>query len=132
MLNIFPIQWLSLFAYAILRVFVGSVLVYLGFTHFKHRDELKHVLKLSWWPFGYLSTLLLVFFEIVAGVMYILGAYTQIAALIAALMALEMLIFSGTFVHHTIPRRITYVLLLAASISLFITGAGAPAFDLPL
>ena len=132
MLNVFPIQFLALFAYFILRVFVGSVLLYFGLLHFNTRHTLKEVLTLSWWPFGLLSTLLLSLTEIILAVMITFGILTQIAALVLTLLCLKMIILRGYFNHEVIPPRIVYILLLGAALSLFITGAGAFAFDLPL
>jgi uncharacterized membrane protein YphA (DoxX/SURF4 family) len=132
MLNVFPIQFLALFAYFILRVFVGSVLLYLGLLHFSTRHTLKEVLTLSWWPFGLCSTLVLSLTEIILAVMITFGVLTQIAVLVLALLCLKMIILRERFNHETIPPRLVYVLLLGAALCLFITGAGAFAFDLPL
>ena len=132
MLNPFPTQWLALLAYFILRFFVGGVLLYLGFNHLKYQSELKHILKLSWWPFGTFSAAALILAEIVLSAMFIFGFFTQYAAIALSIMCLEMIILRGIFDHHSIPTRIFYTLLLGCSISLFITGAGVLAFDLPL
>lgn len=132
MLNPFPIQFLALLAYALLRVGIGSILLYLGYTHWKHRHELRSILTLSWWPFGYLSTFLLLAAEVIIGTLLILGAYTQIAALLLMGMCIEMLIWRNHWHHPTLPPKIFYLLLLFTSLSLFITGAGALAFDLPI
>ena len=132
MLNPFAIQWMALLAYALLRIFVGIILLYLGIKHLSSRHELKYVLKLSWWPFGRLSTALLILFELALAIFILLGAYTQYAVLILALMCLEFIILRPHFNHHSIPPRLFYFLLLGVSLTLFITGAGAVAFDLPL
>lgn len=132
MLNPFPIQFLAMFAYFILRFVVGVIVLHLGFSHYRHRHELKDILKLSWWPWGKLSIAILVSVEIIVGSMLILGAYTQIAALVLLLMSLEFLITRNWFDHPSIPPKIFYLLLVAISLSLFITGAGVFAFDLPI
>ncbi len=131
MLSIFPIHFLSLFAYFILRGCIGLILLYLGFKHFQFRNELKHVLQLSWWPFGTFTTITFAFFEILLGGFILLGAYTQLATLFVAIMCLKMLVMRNWFDHHSIPSKLFYFLLLGASLSLTITGAGAFAFDLP-
>ncbi len=132
MLNLFPIQFLALFAYFILRVFVGTVLLYLGLLHFRSRHTLKEVLVLPWWPFGRISTAILIATELTLALMFIFGALTQLAALLLILMCLKMLVLRSYFQHLTVPSRLTYVLLLGAALSLFITGAGVFAVDLPL
>lgn len=131
MLNPFPIQFLSLFAYFLLRLFVGSVLIYLGISHFKYRNELKNVLTLSWFPYGMYTAYTLAIGEFVIGSLLVAGAYTQYAALALMVMSLKMLVMRNWFAHHTIPPKMVYLLLFATSLSLFITGAGVLAFDLP-
>lgn len=132
MLNPFPIQFLSLIAYLILRVLTGLVLLTLGYRHFKVRKALSRILVLPFFPFGIITTTALIVAEVVIGTLFILGAYTQIAALLAIGMSLKMIVLKSRFSHTTIPNRLFYVLLFAISCSLFITGAGALAFDLPI
>lgn len=132
MLNPIPIQFLALFAYFILRVFVGAILIYLGLKHWRYATELKEVLTLKWWPFGGLSTGILICFELLLGFLFIVGMLTQIAAFFTFFMCIEFLILRKYFDHHSIPPKIFYLLLLAASLSLFITGAGVLAVDLPI
>jgi hypothetical protein len=66
--------------------------------------------------------------EGVVAVLLIAGAYTQPAALIAALIITTTL-FLPTY--RTLPRS-TLVLLFVMTLSLVVTGAGPFAFDLPL
>lgn len=132
MLNPFPIQFLSLFAYFILRFFVGTILIYLGFKHYRNRDTLKETLILSWCKHGASATWFLILGEIIIGSLLVLGAYVQYAALALIVMCIEMLIIRNWFSHPNIPPKIFYLLLLACSLSLFITGAGVLAFDLPI
>lgn len=132
MLNPIPIQFLALFAYFILRVFVGAILFYLGITHIRYFSELKHTLRLSWWSFGTLSTIGLILTELALGLLITAGAYTQYATLILAALSIKMLIVRNWIAHHSIPPKIFWFLLLGASLTLFITGAGVPAVDLPL
>ena len=132
MLNPFPVQFLSFFAYMLLRLFVGGILVFLGIRHFRQRESLKEALKLSWFPYGALSVWILITVELVVGVLFILGAFTQYAAIVAMLMAAEMLIIRHWFDHKALPTRMFYLLLFGASLTLFITGAGPLAFDLPI
>lgn len=132
MLNIFPIQFLALFAYTILRVAVGLILIYLSISHTRQRDELSTRFSFSFFPFGRFFVWYLALVELIVGVLFVLGLYTQIAALISFFLALKFIIMYRKFGGPGVPSRVFYVLLLAASLSLFITGAGFLAFDLPL
>ena len=122
MLNPFPIQFLAMLAYAILRFFVGGVLLYLGMTHMQHRTSFKVPVFIGW----------VSFFEIIFGIMFIAGFYTQYAALGGISLSILSLVFYKKIDSPYTPSRIFYVLFLGASLSLFITGAGAFAFDLPI
>ena len=132
MLSVFPIHFLSLFAYFILRIFVGGILFYLGAKHALSWRQLATNFRISWWPFGGFSAVLLATFELIVGSLIIVGAYTQVAALLVALMSLKLFIFSHWFPLADLPSRLFYLLLMAACLSLTITGAGVFAFDLPL
>jgi len=132
MLSVFPIQFLALFAYFILRVTVGLLLVFLGLRHLAYHQELRHILRVSWWPYGGFSALLFAASELALGIFIVVGAYTQVATLIVAFMCIKLLMIRHWFAHHTIPGRLFYFLLLGACLSLTITGAGVFAFDLPI
>lgn len=132
MLSIFPTHFLALFAYFILRLFVGGIVLYFGITHLKHRKELSTLLSIPFWPFPTLNTTLLITTEIVIAISLILGAYTQLGALLLITLCIKMLFFKKKWQHHSLPSGSTCVLLLGCAISLFITGAGVLAFDLPI
>ena len=132
MLNPFPIQFLALFAYFLLRLFVGGCLLFLGIKHLANYRELIQALKLSWWPFTTLSTWLFILVELGAATFTILGFSTQYTMLVVMLMALKMIVVRGWFSTPLLPPRLFYVLLLGTALTLFITGAGALAFDLPI
>lgn len=132
MLNPFPIQFLALLAYFLLRVFVGVILVYFGWTHLQNREL---IIKKGGFPFfkhTLLAGMIFATSELLIGTMFILGYYTQIAALLTAILSLKLIIFHSKFSPKLIQGKIFYVLLFACSLSLFITGAGAFAFDLPI
>ncbi len=127
MLNPFPIQFLALVAHLILRVITGYILIRLGYRHIHYRHELTHVL-----PFGAHGVWLFALFEIVIGTLFILGSFTQVVALACLAFSCTCILFHTQLDHPRIPRRTFYGLLCAISLSLFITGAGAIAIDLPL
>lgn len=132
MLNPFPIQFLALLAYFLLRLFVGSILVYFGIKHARSYTSFTRSLSLPFFPYPAFLAILCIAIEIVCGVMFILGLYTQIAALITIVLCIKMLVFKKYFTSPAFASRSFYVLLLGCCLSLFITGAGAIAFDLPI
>jgi uncharacterized membrane protein YphA (DoxX/SURF4 family) len=125
-------MFLSLLAHAILRVFVGLVFLTLAYRHYRRRGEVKKRLAATWPRLASLVAIKLVLFELVVGLMFIAGFYTQIAALLAVLFSLKMLVFHKKLPYPLMPQPMVFWLLIGASLSLFITGAGAFAFDLPL
>jgi len=132
MLNFFPIQFLAPVAYALLRICIGIVFLYLARTHIRHRDEFKNIYTLPRLPYGTFFTWYVAIVEIVVGTLFIAGLFTQIAALISALYAIKSLILYHRFSHPLLPTRLSLTLILMVSLSLFITGAGIFAFDLPI
>ena len=132
MLNIFPIQYLALFAYFILRVVTSSILLHLGLQHWRYRRELKAVFTTRWLPISGVAAYVFPIAELVIAGFLLVGAYTQIAALLIIIMSLKLIIVRPWFAHPSIPSRLFYTLLFAVALSLFITGAGAFAFDLPI
>lgn len=132
MLNIFPIQFLAPLAYALLRLCVGWIFVHLGMNHFKNRESLAPNFNFSLFPFPRFIVAYMSIIELVIGVLFIAGYLTQIAALLAIVLSLKCLLMYSKITHPLIPSRIVYTLILFASISLFITGAGVFALDLPI
>ncbi len=132
MLNPFPIQWLALLAYFILRLFVGLTLLIITRQHIRHYRDLVDSTHWPLFPAKAFPIQMLIFFELIIALLLIIGAWTQYAALLLIGMSIKMLIWRNRFSHSSIPPRIIYVLLLGSALSLFITGAGAFAFDLPI
>ena len=130
MLNIFPIQFLAPLAYFLLRLCVGVIFLYVGTQHIKHKNHKTLTLKTN--ARGPVVFVLIGILEISTGILFMLGAYTQIAALMGLSVSL-LHILKQHFVSYTnYPPRMFFTLLFVASLSLFITGAGVFAFDLPL
>lgn len=134
MLNPFPdLLNFSFFAPFILRVVVGLVFFDLGVLLFRSEKERWSIslatLKI---PNPKLALKILGSLEIALGIMLIIGYYTQLAALVLAIIA-----FIATYIEYkdpTVLKRnlVFYMLLLAILLSLLLTGAGAFAIDLPL
>ena len=132
MLNIFPIQFLAPLAYTLLRVVLGFIFIRFGIIHITKRDSLKHILTFPQRRFGLFFTWFLIFAELLIGILFLLGFLTQIAALLSIILSIKMILLHKRFIHPCIPSTLTYTLMLLISLSLFITGAGYLAFDLPL
>ncbi len=132
MLNLFPIQWLALLAYFLLRIIVGLVLITLGMRHVMAFRELVAVARVPLLPIPRTAIALLIATELIAGTLLVFGFLTQLGALLLIALALKMLLWHSHFPHPSIPARLTFVLLLGCGLSLLITGAGAFAFDLPI
>jgi uncharacterized membrane protein YphA (DoxX/SURF4 family) len=132
MLNPFPIQFLALTAYALIRLVIGCVFLYLAHTHAKHFSQIAPQIR---WPLiknGKFVLILTIMSEIIIGGMFLVGFYTQITAILCVGLCMKFLIWHQRFPKGSIPDRLAYILLLTISISLFITGAGILAFDLPI
>lgn len=133
MLNLFPTMFLSFLAHALLRVVLGVTLLYLGYRHLiTDRVSLQVALRNHWPSLASLSARYLGLVEMMIGGMFFVGAFTQVAAIAAIILSIKMLVLKRHLAHPSIPKPIFYVLVLGISISLFITGAGTLAFDLPL
>lgn len=117
MLNPFPsLLVFSTLAPFILRLVLGFIYLDLGILNFRKSSLLK----------------ILGVVEIVGALMLFLGFYTQIAALVFIVISA-----SGFYLEYkdeTLLKRdiVFYLLLLAISVSLLLTGAGAYAKDIPL
>jgi uncharacterized membrane protein YphA (DoxX/SURF4 family) len=125
-------MWLSLFAYFLLRVAVGGCLILIGYRHLKGAQVLARDIKPRFPLFNTPLAFLFGATELVVGLMIFLGFSTQYAALIGMIMCFKVIVLYRRLAHPLLPSRMFYGLLFATLLSLFITGAGALAFDLPL
>jgi uncharacterized membrane protein YphA (DoxX/SURF4 family) len=134
MLNPFPdLLTYSLLAPLILRVVAGLVFINLGVLLFKGEKE-RWLISLSTLrvPSPKVAVKIFGAIEMVGGAMFILGSYTQVAALVLALLT-----FCEVYVEckdSGILKRdfVFYLMLLSIVLSLLFSGAGAFAVDLPL
>jgi uncharacterized membrane protein YphA (DoxX/SURF4 family) len=126
----------SFFVPMLLRVVVALFFASLAINHFKGKKEvaaeLAHHFKFLSHETSIWLTGLLILAELGVGILLFVGAWTQIAAILAALGFAKMSYFSPSMPRYASFPRSTYALLIAISLSLLITGAGAFAFDLPL
>lgn len=134
MLNVFPdLLIYSLLAPTIIRVVAGFTFLNTGILKFS-REKNRWIISLEeikvWNPSVGLKVLASV--EIVGGLLLIVGAWTQICALVLGVFT--ALAFYIEYKDPSILKRNLpfYLLLLAMIISLLFSGAGAYALDLPL
>lgn len=133
MLNLFPdLLWLGIFAPFILRIALGLILFLTSFHQLVDRRRASTDRFLKAWPkHGYTILWTVSVIEIVLGLSLVAGMYTQVTALLTALLSVLALL-SRKYRLATLRDILFYTLMLAISLSLVITGAGAFAFDIPL
>ncbi len=119
MLNPFPIQFLALFAYFLLRITVGATLLQFAFSHFK-TPGFTGVFKV------------IITAEIGLGTLLLLGLGTQYAALGLISYSIVLGLLRKRVSHPALPAASTLFLCFGIGLSLLITGAGVFAFDLPI
>ncbi len=124
MLNLFPIQWLSLVAYMILRLSIGVLFIHYAKVHFGQRMQCTHQASIK--------ILLFALYEFFIGLLFLFGAFTQIAALFAIAYGIGLAIIKSRISAVSLPPHPVLFLIFAISLSLFITGAGIAAVDLPV
>ena len=134
MLNPFPeLLSFSPLAPLVLRLVIGLIFLDLGILKFRNERKrwISSFQALHLNPAELLVTIFGLI-EVVGGVLLILGAWTQIAAL--AFVILVGLEFYVEYKDASVLKRdiVFYMLVLAIAISLLLTGAGAFAFDIPL
>ena len=114
MLSLFPqILFLSPFAALAIRLAIAIYLALSAWQHMAHRDTLTRTLSVV---------------EVAVAVALLVGAWTQIAALIGFVVVAAGLAYPKMR-HYPMTTVILMCVMLA---SLVVTGPGAFAFDLPL
>lgn len=145
MLNPFPdILFLGAFyTPLILRATIGLVFLWAAYQHaFKRRGAIQESLQTKpvypsivtplIRPFAPHLALIIALVEAALGIAFIVGFLTQVAALFAIVILLKMLFFKKRFGPIAFESRTLYLVLIAIAISLFLSGAGAFALDIPL
>ena len=131
--SVFPgLFFLSPFAVALLRIAAAYAFLYIANSMIQDRREIArtrfpligHPPMWMVWVWGGIIA--------IVGCMLALGVYTQIAAIVGMIIALEHGVGSRWYPAIMPLSRGTYALLFIICASLLITGAGALAFDLPL
>lgn len=131
--NPFPILLdFALLAPFLLRVIVGLIYIDLGYLKLRRENERWETLMKTFLGLGGFAVTLVAFVEMLLGLLLILGLYTQVAALVLALLA-----FANAYLESKndafVKRDIVFhVMLFTMAVSLLFLGAGFLAFDLPL
>lgn len=132
MLNPFPqLLVYGFFAPTLLRVVVALVFAYIALRQWKKRDEFGETnffiigkgMWIVWFSIG---------IEALVAAGLFLGLYTQVAALLGALLAIKSYVWRGRYPVAFPLSRMVSLLLAVICLSLIFSGAGALAFDLPL
>jgi len=134
MLNPFPeLLAYSLMGPFILRVVLGVIFLDLGILKFRS-EKMRWIASFQAMHLSPADILVSIYatLEVVGALMLGFGLYTQIAAL--AFIIFTALEFYIEYKDASILKRniVFYLLVLAISVSLLLTGAGAFAFDIPL
>ncbi|MFC1730946.1 DoxX family membrane protein, partial [candidate division KSB1 bacterium] len=134
MLSIFPsLIIFGIFAPFILRVTVGIYLFYVGYAHL--RNERESVTQEASHQVGSFAKALIIIggiFEVTVGLSLIAGFLTQAMAIAGMIYILILLQFEDRCPVYVKHEKVFYIILFAIFFSLLLTGAGAPAVDLPL
>jgi uncharacterized membrane protein YphA (DoxX/SURF4 family) len=136
MLSIFPgLLPFGGFAPLIIRIVIGIILVIFGLQIFsKKRKKVVAKLDENNYPAPKAMIFILGTAKIITGAFMIAGFITQVAAIISAYFFLNMAILESDDDKNKIfdQSMMTYLILIAISLSLLFSGAGFFAIDLPL
>ncbi len=130
--NLIPLQFLALLAYALLRIVLALTILALVSRQWADRRTLAPALQLPIWPYGRAALGVLIFTELLIAGLLLVGFLTQLAALLLCILLLKLRLFYGRREHPALPSGREAFLMLGIALSLFITGAGAFAVDLPI
>lgn len=133
-LNTFPdLLTYALVAPFILRLVLGGIFLSAGYLKiFKYRERSVEMFKSAGFPKPVSFMWTIAILEFVCGFFLIVGLWTQISALIIALISIGGLIIKTRhpgILHQTIDF---YLFAIAIAISLMFSGAGFFSIDLPL
>ena len=134
MLNTFPdFLAFGLIAPFLLRIALGAVFIDFGWNKLRRQKAEKAALFESFgWTPGAHYALVLGVSESVIGTLLIVGLYTQLATLAAALICAAVLYLKKKYRERWPHDRRFFLLLFVIALSLLFSGAGFFAFDFPL
>jgi uncharacterized membrane protein YphA (DoxX/SURF4 family) len=133
LLSLLPqILFLTPAGIALLRIVAGIYFAYMAWHFWK---ESARMTGISAPIVGHIrSWMLMVGVAVVSmvAILLVLGAWTQVVAIVGALVCIKQLIFFRTFRDYFPFAASTYLLLACMCLVLVVTGSGAFGFDLPL
>lgn len=134
MVSLFPsLLSYQFFAITLLRVYAGLVLLYMAYEFARERGEIDRV---NDWPIvGHIPEWLTMFGSfvlLVAGVLLVVGLYTQAAAIIGMLIGFKHVLFARRYPAVLPISAGTGAFLFIVCLALLAMGAGAFGFDLPV
>lgn len=133
MLSLFPqILFLSPLTGTILRVVVALSLLYIAYVTWQRRAEIGDMLFPLIGRPGSAPVAISAVAKAIIGGALLIGYATQAFALLALLSFLKDLAFAKRYPRATPLCRLDYFYLMIMSLCVFLSGAGAFAFDLPL
>ncbi len=112
---------------------LGIIFINLGYLHLtKEKERWNKFFEIIKLKPAELIGRVYALIEIGGGILLVIGLYTQVAALVFAVLSLIEIIVE--YREPIILKRniVFFILIFAISVSLLFTGAGRPAFDLPL
>jgi uncharacterized membrane protein YphA (DoxX/SURF4 family) len=126
MVTLFPeLLNYSFYAPFLIRVVLGMFALYYGFSKFKNTAESAETS--ASFDLNYLLRGII----IIAGALVFIGLFTQLAALVLAVIFL-ILLFSKNYISKYQVNEAELILLTTMAISMMLLPAGRIAFDLPL
>ena len=129
--NTFPhLLSFSFFVPTLFRIACAVVFASLAQYHMRERKVIDKLLLPLVGKLASSMTWLMIVCEVIVALMLFVGWYTQIAAILGATLTLKLLLIRPRAISPY--GRMVAALLFVMSFSLIITGAGAPALDLPL
>ncbi|MDP3661381.1 MAG: DoxX family protein [bacterium] len=134
MLSVFPdLLAFGLLAPFLLRVALGLVFINFGWYKLgKNRAEKAAFFESLGWKPGNYFAFGFGAIELIAGILLVIGLYTQPAALVAALISLGALLLKRKTTNGIESSTGFLTLLFVIALSLLVSGAGFFAFDFPL
>ena len=116
----------------LLRLAVGLSLLYIAYVQFQRRDEIGNLSLPVVGSVGPGLVLVAASLKGIVGLALIAGYATQLSALFALALFLKQFIYAKRYPRAVPLCRVDYFYLIVMCVCLFLMGAGAFAFDLPL
>ena len=132
MLNPFPdLLVYGHFAPTLIRVLVAMVFLYGAYAQFSRLRELSEM-RFPIIGHGAWIVWVSIAAHVLVGLMFFAGYYTQIAALLGAVVGIKGIILAKRYARLFPLCRLDYAFILVMCLSLLLSGAGGFAYDLPL